>query len=145
MFDAKQNYRYEIQYYFIPELVEVVSKRILPSAVFTMFDIWERILKDKYGSDFKLEQGYDCKEIKINDRYALYFFTFPEPDCCPEALYGAVVVDNQEDTLQYYTLEMSFNGRWVIGSKTQDRHYNYGELDSRNPEAFIDWLSNKLK
>ena len=115
MFDAKQNYRYEIQYYFIPELVEVVSKRILPSAVFTMFDIWERIL------------------------------TFPEPDCCPEALYGAVVVDNQEDTLQYYTLEMSFVGRWVIGSKTQDRHYNYGELDSHNPEAFIDWLSNKLK
>lgn len=45
MFDAKQNYRYEIQYYFIPELVEVVSKRILPSAVFTMFDIWERILR----------------------------------------------------------------------------------------------------
>ena len=145
MFDAKQNYRYEIQYYFIPELVEVVSKRILPSAVFTMFDIWERILKDKYGSDFKLEQGYDCKEIKINDRYALYFFTFPEPDCCPEALYGAVLVDNQENTLQYYTLEMSFDGSWVIGSKVNGRHYNYGELDSRTPEAFIKWLLRTLK
>lgn len=145
MFETKQNYRYNIQYHFIPELVEVVSKRILLSAVFTMFDIWERILKDKYGSDFELEQGYNCEVIKVNERYNIYFFTFPEPDYCPEALYGAVIIDNQENALQYYTLEMSFDGSWVIGSKTQERHYNYGELDSRNPEAFIDWLSNKLK
>ena len=145
MNNTKHQLRYSVQYDFIPELVEVVSKDILPCAIFYMFDIWKKILKDKYGSFFELEQGYDCKVIKINDRYDLYFYAFPEPEVVPEALYGAIIADKQEHTYVYYTLEMSFDGSWVIGSKTNGIHYNYGELDSRTPEAFIKWLLSTLK
>lgn len=143
---TKHQLRYQVEYQFIPELVEVVSQGILPSAVFTMFDIWERILKDKYGSDFDLEEGYDCQEIKINERYDIFFITFPEPDNVPDAIYGAIVVDNQENAYRYYTLEMSFNGSWVVGRKTNDgNHYNYGTLDSCTPKAFLKKLLDILK
>lgn len=85
MNNTKHQLRYSVQYDFIPELVEVVSKDILPCAIFYMFDIWKKILKDKYGSFFELEQGYDCKVIEINDRYDLYFYAFPEPEVVPLA------------------------------------------------------------
>lgn len=110
-----------------------------------MFDIWERILKDKYGDIFEFEEGYDCKVIDINERYDIYFYTFPQPESCPDALYGAIVADRQENAYRYYTLEMSFDGSWVIGGKANGIHYNYGNLDSSAPKAFLKWILDTLK
>ena len=144
MSNTKHDYRYNIQYFFIPKLIEAVSAGAMPPMAFTNTGFWESVLKDIYDKDFVLEEGYNCEVLKINERYNIFFYTFPEPEEIPEALYGAIVVDNQEHTMAYFTLEMDFNNSWIIGSKTPDKHHNFGTLGSRNPEAFIEWILGKL-
>lgn len=45
----------------------------------------------------------------------------------------------------YYTLEYSANGKWVLGSTSRGKHSNYGEVDTSDLEQFIAWIFNSNK
>ena len=77
--------------------------------------------------------------------YRLILYQFPEPKEVPEALYGAVLLDTTTHNADYYTLEYSINGKWVLGSTSRGKHSNYGEVDTPDLEQFIAWIFNSNK
>ena len=77
--------------------------------------------------------------------YKLIVYQFPEPKEVPEALYGAVLLDTTTHRAEYYTLEYSYNDKWVYGSTSRGKHFNYGEVDSPDLEQFVAWILSSDK
>ena len=48
-------------------------------------------------------------------------------------------------TIDYYTMELSFDGQWAYCSCTTERHYNYGSFDSSELDDFIKWVLEDKK
>lgn len=114
-------------------------------------------MSDKYSVDthkarHELQYVYIPKLVAdVNDGYlpstALHvvFYNFPEPQQMPEALYGAVLIDNATGKAEYYTLEYGLEGAWVLGSKTTTGHYSFGTLDTRERSAFFWWVTGRIE
>ena len=47
--------------------------------------------------------------------------------------------------VDYYTLELSFDNRWVYGKTTADSHMNFGEAESGDLDTFVDWVFSNNK
>lgn len=139
--DEKHSYRYFLQYRFIPDLVEGVSKgEISPNNILAT-EGWEEFLKKHVDDDFFLEwDELHCEGVRINDTYVMALYLFPKPRRVPEAAFGAVLINTTDNDAKYYTLEYSFNGAWVLGSMNQTTHRNYGNLENPSLKSFIDWV-----
>ena len=95
-----------------------------------------------------MQAEWDAFKILRVDNYGDYkliIYQFPEPKEVPEALYGAVLLNTTTNTADYYTLEYSFNGKWVYGSTSHGKHFNYGEVDTPNLEIFVLWILSSDK
>ncbi len=143
--DEKHSCRYFLQYEFIPDIVACVSKgEISPNAILETGE-WEECMKNIYDDFFLEWDELHCGCIKINDTYVMALYIFPKPRQVPEAAYGAVLINTTNNDAEYYTLEYSFNGNWMLGSMNQSMHRNYGVLKNPSLKSFIDWVIGRAK
>lgn len=130
--------RTELQYFYIPKLVDAVNNGCLPSTALHMVDEWD------FWGECDREDGFDVDWFEVGKDHTVIFFNFPEPQQIPEALYGAVLVNNITGKAKYYTLEYGYLDSWLIGNKTLKGHCNYGTLDSRERSAFMKWVTDRI-
>ncbi len=144
--EEKHSYRYFLQYKYIPELVADVSNGELPPDALLETDDWESYIRLLFDIDFFFEwDELRCDEIKVNDDYSIVLYTFPKPIQIPDATFGAVLINTTNNNATYYTLEYSFDEKWVLGSMNETTHFNYGNLESPELKSFIDWVSERIK
>lgn len=61
-------------------------------------------------NDFAIER------IDLDESHPAIVYTFPKPLKEPEAIYGAIVINHSDRTVDYFTLEKSMrDGRWALG------------------------------
>ena len=84
-------------------------------------------------------------QIERYGEYVFFVYRFPLPEAVPEALYGAVLLDSTTNHADYYTLEYSYNDKWVLGSTSRGKHSNFGEINSPNLEQFVAWIFSSKK
>lgn len=128
-------------------LFKAVSEGTLDPAALTDED-WIRKNIQKNAAISYVAQEWDSFKINRVDNYGDYkliVYQFPEPKVVPEAKYGAVLMNTQTLAIDYYTLEMTYNGKWVYGSMSTECHNNYGEVDTADLEKFIEWIFTKDK
>lgn len=130
--------RYELQYYYIPQLVDAVNEGYLPSTALHMVKEWDRWMT------YRWEEGFYVDRLEVGNDHTVVFYNFPEPENVPEALYGAVLINNVTGKAAYYTLEAGYKGSWMLGSKTTKSHRTYGSLGSRDRSVFLKWVTDKI-
>ena len=130
--------RTELQYFYIPKLVDAVNNGCLPSTALHMVDEWD------FWDECDREEGFDVDWLEVGKDHTVIFYNLPEPRQRPEALYGAVLINNITGKAKYYTLEYGYLDSWILGSKTLKGHRNYGSLDSRERSAFLKWVTDRI-
>ena len=138
---------YNKEYHEIPELVDgVTDGKYKPEALWSDESGLRGYLRR--DCDPSMQAEWDAFRIMRVDNYGDYkliIYQFPEPKEVPEALYGAVLLDTTTNTADYYTLEYSYNDKWVYGSTSRGHHANYGEVDSPDLELFVAWIFSSGK
>ncbi len=133
-------YWYEFEYRCIPFLVNQfktvdhnVQLFLQAKTIFT-----EQIICDvKYEFDW---YNYHVNLIQQNgNTYIIY--KFPYIELVPAAKYGIVSIKNKQQDVRYYTMEKSFSNSWILGSKDNDTHINYGPLENSNLKTMF----NRIK
>ena len=149
-FNSDENKRrrniYNREFFRFSDLVDAVTDGQCGDGAFTD----EEWLREGLRRDCDEEYKSAWDEFKILQatkygNYKLIVYRFPEPKVMPEALYGAVLLNTTTHKADYYTLEYSFNGKWVLGSTSRGKHSNYGEVDTPDLEQFIAWIFNSNK
>ena len=139
---------YEPEFRWMPDvLFKAVSEGTLDPAALTNED-WIRKNIQKNAAISYVAQEWDSFKINRVDNYGDYkliVYQFPEPKVVPEAKYGAVLMNTKTLAIDYYTLEMTYNDKWVYGSMSPECHNNYGEVDTADLEKFIEWIFTKDK
>lgn len=145
----KRPHIYYPVYYLLPDLFSYVSKGETPIEAL-MDEDWIRLtIKARLVNPAK--QFSDCwNSFKINrvesfGEYKLIIYQFPEPKFTPEAKYGAVMLNTTTLAIDYYTMELSFDGQWAYCGCTTERHNNYGSFDSGELDDFIKWVLEDKK
>ena len=77
---------------FIPKLVANINNGYLPPVALYMSSEWN--LED----DFNMGEGFYFNKLEINDDFMVIVYNFPEPEVIGEALYGAVLVNKNNNT-----------------------------------------------
>lgn len=137
--------RYALQYVFIPQLVGGISAGKLSVDDFLNFDIWKSTLLKIYGDGFFFrweELHYEI--LRVKNEHTIILLEFPKPATAPDALYGAVLVDDKSKKAVYYTLELTFDGDYVLGSTVPGQHFNFGRIEKNDKESFVDWVVGRI-
>ena len=137
---------YNKEYVWLAGAVDAVTDGQLPPVALSDED-WLR-KNMQHGCVPSMQAEWDAFRIVHADNYGDYrliLYQFPEPKEVPEALYGAVLLDTTTHKADYYTLEYSYNGKWVLGSTSRGKHSNYGEVETPDLEQFIAWIFNSDK
>ena len=130
---------YYVEYKLIPHFIELFNTQP-KKATQIIVSIYENLvtLQNNLRKVNPFAFGKVSGEVMGNpDKECLVVFEFPKPFDLPLAKYGAVYINHETQNYQYLTLEFSLNGKYVLGSKTQERHFNYGERDDLSKEEFI--------
>lgn len=142
--------RYYLEYRFIPKLIIDVLEKDAENAASHLYTVnsWRPIVESMVDG-FE----YDWENLKtdilmLDDKKEIVFFIFPIPQQVPDAAYGAVVIDRKTKCGNYYTLESSYGGEWVLGEiiidkKEEGLHKNYGNLENPSCKSFLDWIRNR--
>lgn len=113
---------YTLQFRWIPSLIDAVVNGHIPCQALADVPWWKQCLTEQgmTGADFSFEEiRAEVKNIsKEKGRICL---TFPYPKYAPLAKY-AIIDLLASGQIAYYTLEMSINGTWVLGSQDVQRH-----------------------
>ena len=139
---------YHPEFRWMPDvLLKAVSEqRLVPEAL--VDEEWLRENIQKRVSKAEMAKEWDSFKINRVDNYGDYkliVYQFPAPKVVPEAKYGAVLMNTKTLEIDYYTLEMTYNGKWVYGSMTTEQHLNFGEVDTDDLDKFIEWIFTKDK
>ena len=113
---------YTLQFRWIPSLIDAVVKGSLPCQALTDVPWWEKCLKEQgmTKADFSFEE-IKAEVKKISEEKGRICLTFPYPKRAPLAKY-AVIDLLASVRINYYTLEMSLDDTWVLGSQDVHRH-----------------------
>ena len=141
----KRPHIYYPVYYLLPDLFSYVSKGETPIEAL-MDEDWIRLtINSRLERAYSANRFSDWDSFKINrvenfGGYKLIVYQFPDPKFVPEAKYGVVMLNTTTLTIDYYTMELSFDGQWAYCSCTTERHYNYGSFDSGELDDFLKWV-----
>lgn len=139
---------YQPEFRWMPDVLldAVQTKQLVPEALtdeeWLRQNIQERTSSAAMAKEW---ESFKINRVENYGDYKLIVYQFPEPKVVPEAKYGAVLLNTNSLELNYYTLEMSFDNKWVYGSMTSERHSNYGSFDTPDLEKFIEWIFSKDK
>lgn len=130
---------YYVEYKLIPHFIEFFNDQP-DKATQIVVTIYENLVTLQYhlrqSNPFVF--GKVSGEVLGNlDNECLVVFEFPKPFDMPLAKYGAIYINQSQRKFQYWTLEFSFNGKFVLGSKTTEGHSNYGQRGDLSKEEFI--------
>ena len=138
----KRPHIYYPEYREFSFLFENVSSGKTPIEALTD-EYWIRsTIKEYYSSDW---DSFRINRVENFGEYKLIVYQFPEPKFVPEARCGVVMLNTTTLAIDYYTMEMSFNGQWAYCSCTSERHNNYGSFDSGELDDFIKWVLEDKK
>ena len=146
----KRPHIYYPVYYLLPDLFSYVSKGETPIEAL-MDEDWIRLtINSRLERAYSANRFSDWDSFKINrvdnfGGYKLIVYQFPEPKFVPEAKYGAVMLNTTTLAIDYYTMELSFDGQWAYCGCTTERHNNYGSFDSGELDDFIKWVLEDKK
>lgn len=146
--DARRDHIYQPEFRWLPDVVfkAVTDGQLAPEALTD--EDWIRTKIQKGVSSEAATKEWESFKINRVDNYGEYkliVYQFPEPKVVPEAKYGAVLLNTTTRDIDYYTLEKTFNDKWVYGSMSAERHSNYGEVDTDDLEKFIEWIFTRDK
>ena len=143
----RRNEFYFPEYYWIPQMAEAVCTGKL--AVDALSDeAWLRQqIISRVPAETAQEWGvFHIERINKYGDYMLFVYGFPEPRSIPEAKYSAILLNTQTKVFDYYTLEFSYNDKWVLGRMQGTQHTNYGELEAQpDVDTFVDWIFSSDK
>lgn len=130
---------YYVEYKLIPHFVEMFKDQPDKSSqiVLTIYEnlvTLQNHLRKVNPFAFGNVSGEVCGQI---DNECLVVYEFPKPFDMPLAKYGAIYFNSAQLKYQYWTLELSMNGNYVLGSKTTEGHVNYGQRPNLSKEEFI--------
>lgn len=138
--------KYELEYRFIPSLVDAYNKGDIPVQALIDIAWWENVLKEMGNESFEFLFSDIKAEPKIlaKDTKAI-LYTFPEADMSPLAKYGALLL-NAEGKAKYITFEKDIDPKvWFLGGQVGDRHDNYGDTqDCPTIEDFVALLEERF-
>ena len=113
---------YTLQFRWIPSLIDAVMKGNIPCQALADVPWWKQCLTKQgmIGADFSFEE-IRAEVKKISEEKGRICLTFPYPKRVPLAKYAVIdlVASGQ---INYYTLEMSLDDTWVLGSQDIHRH-----------------------
>lgn len=141
---SKHDSQYFVEYQWIPKLVNDINAGEVEWHILNAVDTWIPFLKENVkGLDFDwAEMRHEV--FKVDENSVVVAYVFPEPDDIPNAAFGAVFVRLNKKAAAYYTLEMSTDSVWFIGSASQSNgHKNYGPLAQPSIESFLKWVVDR--
>lgn len=152
--DKKVVSLYELEYEFIPFLVELYQYGEIPvEALLDKNHMKEWLLSSGY-TDFEFDfNDFYCDWKTIDDNHAIVLYTFPKSYRTPLAKYGAVLMQKfHKDNASYYTLErsddivnMTEKINWVLGSMSTKSHGNFGYVpEYQDIEDFKNMIISKF-
>lgn len=146
--EARRKDIYQPEFRWMPDVLlkAVQTKQIVPDAL-TDEEWLRRSIQERTSSGAMAQEWESFKINRVENygEYKLIVYQFPEPKIVPEAKYGAVLLNTDSMELNYYTLELSFDNKWVYGSMTSERHANYGSYNTPDLDKFIEWIFSKDK
>ena len=143
--EKRHDIRNHVQQYFIPEMVECVKDGYLPFiALFPSAQWYINLRMDYELEDLKAAKVWESFEkIQVDDTMII-LYTFPQPEDVPEAIYGAVLLNQATNEIKYFTLEASYEGKWAVCSKDTSRHSCYEFWDSADKDKFVEWVKGRI-
>ena len=63
----------------------------------------------------------------------------------PEAIYGAVLLNQATNEIKYFTLEASYEDKWAVCSRDTSMHSCHGFWDSADKAKFVEWVMDRLQ
>ena len=139
---------YHFEFRWMPDvLFKAVADGQLALEALTDEDWIRRNIQENISSEDAAKQWDSFKINRVDNYgdYKLIIYQFPEPKIVPEAKYGAVLLNTKTLEIDYYTLEMTYNDKWVYGSISTERHLNYDEVDTDDLDKFIEWIFSPSK
>lgn len=148
---SRRNEIYYPEYYFIPQLIDDIYNSRLTADVLTDEE-WLRQSIQQYCMEHNEKEfikewdNFKIQSVNTYGGYKLIIYAYPQPKVIAEALYGGILLNMATRQAQYYTLEYSYDNKWVLGSMNAKReHNNYGTIDSPDLDHFIAWIFNSIK
>ena len=138
---------YQLEYSWLPSLVEAVAKGQTPIEALTDEDWMQECFKrrcESVGGSID-STSFKIKRVDNYGDYKMIVYQFPEPKVTPEAKYGIVLLNKLSLETSYYTLEKSFNDEWYYCGVADNRHLNYGLAESEELDKFIEWVLSNSK
>ena len=144
--ERQHEIRYDVQQHFIPEMVECVRDGYLPFIALFPSAQWYSNLRMEYElEELKAAKVWESFEkIEVNEDNMIILYTFPQPEAVSEALYGAVLLNQSTNNLNYFTLEASYEDKWAVCSRDTSMHSCHGFWDSADKEKFVQWAMGRL-
>ena len=119
---------------FLPKLVANINDGYLPPVALYMSSEWN------LGDDFNMGEGFYFNKLEINDDFMVIVYNFPEPEVIGEALYGAVLVNKNNNTAKYHTLEVGTDGSWYFCLRSLSNHLRVADIATRDRSVFLHWV-----
>ena len=140
--ERQHEIRYYVQQNFIPEMVESVKDGYLPSIAIFPSPLWYYNLRMEYELDeLKAAKVWDDFErIEVDEDRLIVIYIFPQPVEAPEALYGAVLLNQSTNDVKYFTLESGNEDKWVVCRRDASMHSCLEIWDSADKEKFLEWV-----
>lgn len=130
---------YYVEYKLIPHFVEMYKDQPEKASqiVLTIYENLITLQNHLRAVDplaFGNVSGEVCGDI---DYECIAVYEFPKPLDMPLAKYGAIYFNRAQLKYQYWTLELSLKGDYVLGSMSAERHANYGQRANLSKDEFI--------
>jgi hypothetical protein len=90
------------------------------------------------GDDFDMGEGSDFNKLQIDDDFMVVIYSFPESEVIGEAFYGAVLVNKNNNTARYHTLEAGPDESGHFCPRSLSNHQHVADIATR------DWSGNLL-
>ena len=145
-FKAIHDEMYYVEYKLIPHFVEMFKDQPDKSSqiVLTIYENLITLQNHLRAVDllaFGNVSGEVCGDI---DNECLVVYEFPKPFEMPLAKYGAIYFNRAQLKYQYWTLELSLKGNFVLGSMSAEGHANYGQRANLSKEEFAHEVCQRM-
>ena len=146
---------YEFQFRWIPSMLFEWEKGNVEDAQLTDITDWQLNLGSMFISHYEWDWSAISAQVYSQpNNIDIIVYRMPEPETFPLCRYVAAVIDRNQHSVRYYTLELT-NG---IGNKVSDKkqwmfcgvssslsHLNYGPFNGKATEQrFVEYVKKKL-